>query len=489
MAQILAERDIISYNDPHKELIYLSDYMNFVLSYLARILILLVPAALLCLGGLLAAAKLYNKKHGGTRRFPWGRVLLTLTLIGYLAVVCYVTLVRASHMGTRYANWHLFRAWREAWHSFSERQWMNVLLNIAMFMPLGVLLPLLGKPFRKWYWMLPAGFGTSLAVELVQYLSCRGICDVDDLFCNTLGAMLGFWLVMLILNIYGKQWRKTVCHALALACAAASIASIFIAYETQEYGNLTTAPAFRVNTRDVAWTVNCELPEMSETVELYRTRTWDREECETFGREFFRNIGVEEVDVTIYNDEVYLRERMGSRWLEVFYQGGHYSFTDFEDRDILDGTYDPVEEQALREALLDYGIQIPEGAEFTSSEGNIHSFRADRRVDGDTMIDGAVSVRWEEGYGIREIDNDMLYLTYYGQVKIISPLAAVRRLMDGHITSGEWFERKQPKSIEIRSWTLSYQVDTKGFYQPVYLIELASTDTDYGIIEAVPAIR
>ena len=489
MAQILAGKDIVSYNDPHEELIFLSDFMNFVLSYLTQILVLLIPVVLLCLCGLLGAAKLYNKKHGGTRKFPWGRVLLTLALIGYLAVVCYVTLVRSGHMGTRYANWHLFRAWREAWNSFSERQWMNVLLNIAMFMPLGVLLPLLGKSFRKWYLMLPAGFGTSLAIELVQYLSGRGICDVDDLFCNTLGAMLGFWLVMLALQLGQRHWKQGLCHTLALTCAAASIGSVFIAYEIQEFGNLTTSPAFRVNTRDVEWNVNCELSETTRMVDLYRTRTWNREECETFGLEFFRNIGVEEVDVTIYNDEVYLRERMGSRWLEVFYQGGHYSFTDREDWDILDETYDPVEEQILREALLDYGIEIPETAEFTRSEGNIYSFRADRCMDGDTMIDGAVSVRWEEGYGIREIDNDMLRLTYYGEAEIISPKAAAQRLMDGHINSGEWFERKQPKRIEIQSCELSYQVDTKGFYQPVYLIELESTDTDYGIIETVPAIK
>ena len=60
------------------------------------------------------------------------------------------------------------------------------LLNIALFVPLGFLLPLLSKPFRKWYAALGAGFGVSLLIELSQFFTGRGMCDVDDLFTNTL---------------------------------------------------------------------------------------------------------------------------------------------------------------------------------------------------------------------------------------------------------------------------------------------------------------
>lgn len=462
--------------------------MNFVFSYLWRILILLIPALIFVGIFLVTAAKLYHKKYQGARQFPWKKVMLTLALVGYLTVVCYVTLFRSGHMGTRYGNLHLFRAWREAWNSFSERQWMNVLLNIAMFVPLGILLPLMKKRLQKWYWMLPAGFLTSLFIEVVQYLCHRGVFDVDDLFCNTLGAMVGFWIVMLLWSLRRKTWKKSLCHGLALAAVAGSIGGVFVAYEAQEYGNLSTSPAMRVNTKDIRWTVNCDLDDEEQTVNLYRTDIRSREDCEAFGREFFRNIGVEEVDVTIYNDEVYLREHMGSRWLEVFYQGGHYSFTDREDWDILKEGYDQADEEQLRTALKEYGIEIPTEAEF-SREGDAHHFRLNWWVEEAVMLDGTVSVLWEEGYGIRDIDNDLLQLTYYGEAEIISPKAAAQCLMDGHITSGEWLERKKPGQIGIQSCELSYQVDTKGFYQPVYLIELKSADASYEVVETVPAMK
>lgn len=473
-----------------KELISLSDFAGFVVSYLMRALLLAVPAAVLCGLVLLGASKLYKKKYHGERKFPWGRAVLILLLAGYLLVVLFVTVLRASHYGDHYANIHLFRAWREAWNSFTEKEWLNVLLNIAMFVPLGVLLPLLVRKARKWYVMLPAGFLTSLAIEVIQYVSYRGLFDVDDLFTNTLGAMIGFWLVMVILTIREKKWKGCLCHGLALLAVAGAIGGIFLAYEVQAYGNLTTSPAFRVNTKDVEWTVSCDLDDAEQSVTVYRTQTSSKAECESFGREFLRNLGAEEVDVTIYNEEVYLRERQGSRWLSVFYQDGHYSYSDLEDWDIIDGVYSQVPEETLRAELEAYGIRIPEEAEFSYDEdAQVHYFRVSRHVDGTTMTDGAIAVQWEEGYGIREIYNDLTTFTYCGEGEIISQQAAVERLMDGWIASGEWLERKHTKQIEVLSCTLSYQVDTKGFYQPVYLVELRSEDTNFEVTETVPALK
>lgn len=466
----------------------MSDFVQYVFSYLTQAMILLVPAAILCAAFLLVAAKWYQKKYHGERKFPWGRAILILAVIGYLLVVCYVTLVSRGHFGTRDANLHLFRAWREAWNSFSERSWLNILLNIAMFVPLGILLPLLKERQRKWYVMLPAVFAVTFLIEIIQYVGHRGVFDVDDLFCNGLGAMVGFWMVMGFLSVCKKRWGKALCHALALAAVAGSIGGIFVAYDAQEYGNLPTNPAVRVNTGDIQWTVACELQEETQTVDIYRTRSWTRSECEAFGREFLENIGVEDVDVTIYNDEVYLREHQGNRWLEVFYQGGYYSFADFEDRDILKETTDQAGEAELRAALLAYGIEIPDEAEF-SFESGVHHFRVNRHAQGDAILDGTVTVLWEEGYGIRDIENNLIRVTYYGRTEILSPKAAAQRIMDGYISSGDWLEKKAPKQIEIRSCELSWQVDTKGFYQPVYLIELKSTDTNYEIIETVPAIK
>lgn len=69
----------------------------------------------------------------------------------------------------------------------------NTCLNVLLFLPLGVLLPLfLGdacsmKTAAVW------GFGLSLFIELIQLFTLR-LTDVDDLITNTLGAILGYFL-------------------------------------------------------------------------------------------------------------------------------------------------------------------------------------------------------------------------------------------------------------------------------------------------------
>jgi len=67
----------------------------------------------------------------------------------------------------------------------------NSVLNIALFVPLGVFLPVLWDRFRKWYPVVMYGFALSLAIELLQMLTYRAT-DVNDLITNTLGAAAGF---------------------------------------------------------------------------------------------------------------------------------------------------------------------------------------------------------------------------------------------------------------------------------------------------------
>ncbi len=73
------------------------------------------------------------------------------------------------------------------------------LLNILMFLPLGLLLPLLWKQFRHLKETAGFGFLLSLLIELSQ-LFCFRNTDINDLFTNTLGAVLGWCIWKKLLN-------------------------------------------------------------------------------------------------------------------------------------------------------------------------------------------------------------------------------------------------------------------------------------------------
>lgn len=73
---------------------------------------------------------------------------------------------------------------------------INIVGNIAVFMPIGFFSCLLWKKPSFWKALL-AGLLTSLAIELAQYPLERGT-DIDDLWLNTLGALIGWAIYIAI---------------------------------------------------------------------------------------------------------------------------------------------------------------------------------------------------------------------------------------------------------------------------------------------------
>ena len=69
---------------------------------------------------------------------------------------------------------------------------VNLLGNIIMFIPLGYFLPRLWRGLRKWWRTWLATLLIMTAVEIAQFFTLRGTCDVDDLILNLLGAAIGY---------------------------------------------------------------------------------------------------------------------------------------------------------------------------------------------------------------------------------------------------------------------------------------------------------
>lgn len=68
----------------------------------------------------------------------------------------------------------------------------NLLGNIALFIPYGIFLPFLFKRLRKCWKTLLIGVITIVCVELLQFVTLRGSCDIDDLILNMIGIFIGY---------------------------------------------------------------------------------------------------------------------------------------------------------------------------------------------------------------------------------------------------------------------------------------------------------
>ena len=85
-----------------------------------------------------------------------------------------------------------FSSYYEAWAAQSFIGWRNILLNIAMFIPFGALLPICWDRKLNLRKLLVIVALTSLSIETVQYISRTGLFEIDDLINNLLGALIGF---------------------------------------------------------------------------------------------------------------------------------------------------------------------------------------------------------------------------------------------------------------------------------------------------------
>lgn len=97
---------------------------------------------------------------------------------------------------------------------------MMVFLNLLLFVPLGLLLPIVFRSYREnGKKVLLTGFLLSLAIELLQLFGGR-FSEIDDLIINTAGTMVGYGLYACVTG-WKKNRKKSLIVAAVLCVALA----------------------------------------------------------------------------------------------------------------------------------------------------------------------------------------------------------------------------------------------------------------------------
>jgi hypothetical protein len=81
----------------------------------------------------------------------------------------------------------------------------DVVDNVVMYLPLGLLLGLMARS-RTWWAFAGAVlvvFGVSLAFEFAQVFVAHRVPALNDIICNTIGGVLGLWLGRSLTGILG----------------------------------------------------------------------------------------------------------------------------------------------------------------------------------------------------------------------------------------------------------------------------------------------
>jgi glycopeptide antibiotics resistance protein len=71
---------------------------------------------------------------------------------------------------------------------------VNIFGNLFALMPYGMFIPLIFKKINKYYKFLILMIILVVTIELLQFISLSGSCDIDDLILNVLGASIVYFI-------------------------------------------------------------------------------------------------------------------------------------------------------------------------------------------------------------------------------------------------------------------------------------------------------
>ncbi len=75
---------------------------------------------------------------------------------------------------------------------------LNLIGNTTMFIPVGIVWPIVYKELNTHWKVIAAGVGFSLFIEILQLPFYDRVSDVDDLILNSIGFLTGYAICLLI---------------------------------------------------------------------------------------------------------------------------------------------------------------------------------------------------------------------------------------------------------------------------------------------------
>lgn len=109
---------------------------------------------------------------------------------------CIITF-RHLDIGTR------FNAISKGFFAFDLK---DMMLNVLLFLPLGLLYTLL---FKRKYMVLILSLILTFIFEISQFFTCIGMFSFSDILANILGCLLGYILFLLLIRLFNKKFIDT----------------------------------------------------------------------------------------------------------------------------------------------------------------------------------------------------------------------------------------------------------------------------------------
>ena len=139
----------------------------------------------------------------------WRKVAGLLFAEYIFLIYCSTVICRKASEGVAGHNFNLFWSY-EAIKNGREDLIAENIMNVLVFVPVGILLASLVSGKRAWLITLITGLCISVSIETLQFLLKRGFSEFDDVMHNTLGYLIGFMVVAVIKGIWLSRRRYLI---------------------------------------------------------------------------------------------------------------------------------------------------------------------------------------------------------------------------------------------------------------------------------------
>lgn len=154
-------------------------------------------SAALCVGAALFAICIFVRRQQCRRckeRLGAGDIILAAAFSAYMTLLLGVTLLNRNPEKSYRLELQLFWSYQKTLTEANRELGLQILYNILAFLPFGILFPLLFRRMDSALRTIGAACLLSAFIELSQLVFRCGLCELDDIMNNTLGAAAGYVL-------------------------------------------------------------------------------------------------------------------------------------------------------------------------------------------------------------------------------------------------------------------------------------------------------
>ena len=258
----------------------------------------------------------------------------------------------------------------------------------------------------------------------------------------------------------------TTSYQIPLIVSIIFISMTFIKYDKQELGNLPITNSYNINMSKIDINTKLNLDNELKKAYVYEAYVGDKEDAINLANKIFSNFdtNIDESQNDQYDDTIVFKSEKGDYSLWVDYKGLTTWFTDFSQLEVKGAeNLSYTEIQAL---LSKFDIELPIDADFKDNGDGNYSISLNMVKSKDMYLNGELICTISKNGIVSNFTNNIISYKPYKEYDILSLKEAYDEILKGNFRLIGMVDKIS--NINITGASLIYQLDSKGFYQPVY---------------------